>query len=134
MRLLDSRCFELRLLIHEQFTAIWTALIDVDRAGSAITIHPAISGKKHCHPLLVHYLMGPGEITDLDQAVIGLMAYKELDEAAQRLWEDLDEVILKPRTNLQSGTLPSIQVKGVRDTPTYAKYQLTPVELTISGY
>ncbi|KAI6708496.1 hypothetical protein JHW43_008968 [Diplocarpon mali] len=83
MRLLDSRSFELRKQIHDQFSAMWQALIHIDLDGNP---------------------------TDINQAIIGLRAYKELDQAAKKLWEDLDEVILKPRTNLQVGSIPSIHV------------------------
>jgi len=55
----------------------------------------------------------------LDQAIIGLKAFKELDKAAERLWLDLDETILKPRTNLpldgKVGSLFTIQIQGVGD-------------------
>ncbi|PBP21206.1 centromere kinetochore protein, partial [Diplocarpon rosae] len=50
--------------------------------------------------------------TDINQAIIGLKAYKELDQASKKLWEDLDEVILKPRTDLQVRSIPSIHVAG----------------------
>ena len=50
---------------------------------------------------------------NISQAVIGLKAFKELDDAARKLWEDIDDVILKPRTNLQSGSIPTIQIQGV---------------------
>ncbi|PBP25192.1 centromere kinetochore protein [Diplocarpon rosae] len=53
-----------------------------------------------------------GNPTDINQAIIGLKAYKELDQAAKKLWEDLDEVILKPRTDLQIRSIPSIHVAG----------------------
>ncbi|KAH7408986.1 centromere/kinetochore protein-like protein zw10 [Cadophora sp. MPI-SDFR-AT-0126] len=96
MRLLDSRCFELRVHIHEQFSAVWETLIKIDREQSTITINQEIQG----------------DTTNISQAVIGLKAYKELDDAARKLWEDLDDVILKPRTNLQAGSIPTVQVKG----------------------
>jgi len=96
MRLLDSRCFELRVHIHEQFSTVWKTLINIDRGQSKITINQDI----------------PGDTTNLSQAVIGLKAFKELDDAAKKLWEDIDDVILKPRTNLQSGSIPTIQVQG----------------------
>ncbi len=54
-----------------------------------------------------------GETTVIDEAVIGLKAYKELDQAANKLWQALDDVILKPRTNLLVGSIPSIQVNEV---------------------
>ncbi|PVH71756.1 centromere/kinetochore protein-like protein zw10 [Cadophora sp. DSE1049] len=96
MRLLDSRCFELRVHLHEQFSAVWKTLISIDREQSKITINRDI----------------PGDTTNISQAVIGLKAYKELDDAAKKLWEDLDDVILKPRTNLQAGSIPTVQVNG----------------------
>jgi centromere/kinetochore protein ZW10 len=55
----------------------------------------------------------------LEQAIIGLKAFKELDKAAERLWLDLDDTILKPRTNLpldgKMGSLFTIQVEKVSD-------------------
>jgi centromere/kinetochore protein ZW10 len=46
-----------------------------------------------------------------------LKAYKELDKAAKQLWVDLDDTILKPRTNLRldrkSGGLPAIKIEEV---------------------
>lgn len=45
MRLLDSRCFELRVLIHEQFSTIWEALISVDREQSTITVNREVPGR-----------------------------------------------------------------------------------------
>ncbi len=45
--------------------------------------------------------------------MIGLQAYKELDVAAKKLWEDLDDAILKPRTNLNLESLLSIKIKDV---------------------
>ncbi|KAL2068605.1 hypothetical protein VTL71DRAFT_14942 [Oculimacula yallundae] len=96
MRLLDSRCFEIRASLHEQFNSLWKALINVDRESSTITFNPGI----------------PGETTTIGNAVIGLKSFKQLDDAAKKLWDDLDEVILRPRTNLQVGVLPSVQVQG----------------------
>ncbi|EKD13112.1 centromere kinetochore protein [Drepanopeziza brunnea f. sp. 'multigermtubi' MB_m1] len=96
MRLLDSRSFELRMQIHEQFATIWKELINVKPDHAVITINRVL----------------PGTAMDIDQAIIGLKAYKELDQAAKKFWEDLDDVILKPRTNLSAGSIPSIQVTG----------------------
>ena len=55
----------------------------------------------------------------MDQAIIGLKAFKELDKAAERLWQDLDKTILNPRTNLpldgRAGSLFGIQIQKVGD-------------------
>lgn len=62
--------------------------------------------------------------TNLDQAVIGLKAFKELETAANKLWMDLDEIIIKPRTNLplngRQGSLYTIQIQQV-ESPTREK-------------
>jgi hypothetical protein len=39
MRLLDTKCFDLRRIIHDQFEQVWNALIKIDLEHSAITIH-----------------------------------------------------------------------------------------------
>lgn len=44
MRLLDSRCFELRGLVHEQFSAIWKALVSVNLEQASITINKELPG------------------------------------------------------------------------------------------
>jgi hypothetical protein len=45
--------------------------------------------------------------------LVGLKAYKELDQAAQKAWENFDEIVLKPRTELVPGNLPTIQIQEV---------------------
>lgn len=54
-----------------------------------------------------------GNSTTIDQAVIGLKAYKELDETAKQMWEDLDDIILRPRTDLRLASIPSVRISGV---------------------
>ena len=39
----------------------------------------------------------------LSDAVIGLQAYKEVDDRMGRLWQDLDKAIIAPRTDFSSG-------------------------------
>jgi len=73
----------------------------------------------------------------LDQAIIGLKAFKELDKAAERLWLDLDKTILEPRTNLplngRADSLFSIQIQKVVDlTWDQLIVQLTVLELRFS--
>lgn len=54
------------------------------------------------------YIRGTGNQLSLADAVIGLRAYKEVEERMEQLWHNLDGAILTPRMNLTSSTLPSI--------------------------
>ncbi|KAH6673050.1 centromere/kinetochore protein-like protein zw10 [Halenospora varia] len=95
MRILDARSFELRTLIHEQFEAIWEVLIHMDVEQCSLTVNKSLSS----------------EPMNLDQAMVGLKAYNEVESAAKKLWDNLDNYILKPRTELRTGNLPSIQIE-----------------------
>jgi hypothetical protein len=56
----------------------------------------------------------PDEPTTLERAVTGLKGYKELDNIAKSLSENLDNMIFKPRTNLIArSTIPSIEITAV---------------------
>jgi protein transport protein DSL1/ZW10 len=49
----------------------------------------------------------------LSEATVALQAYKEVEKAMKQLWEDLDDAVLNPRTELRVGPLPQIQIDGV---------------------
>ncbi len=49
----------------------------------------------------------------LADAVIGLKAYKEVDERMAQLWHDLDTTILTPRTDIAAGSLLAVRVEDV---------------------
>lgn len=49
----------------------------------------------------------------LAEAVIGLKAYKEVDERMVQLWHSLDTAIMGPRMNLTARSLPSIKQNNV---------------------
>ena len=55
----------------------------------------------------------PGQVATLQEVVLGLQAFQELNIVAKQLWEILDYAILKPRTNLTIGNLSSIKVAEV---------------------
>jgi centromere/kinetochore protein ZW10 len=61
--------------------------------------------------------MKQDEGTNLDLAIIGLKAFKELEEVANQLWKDLDETIISPRTVLpldgSVGSLSAITIHQV---------------------
>lgn len=54
-----------------------------------------------------------GDQLSLAEAVIGLKAYKEVDERMVQLWHNLDIAILSPRMNLPAETLPLIKQENV---------------------
>lgn len=49
----------------------------------------------------------------LADAVIGLKAYKEVDQRTRRLWEDINKGIIVPRMDISRQELPGIRVDGV---------------------
>ncbi len=59
------------------------------------------------------YLTTEDETMNLEDAVIGLKAYKEVDQRAQKLWHDIDQAILGPRMNIASDDLPGISIHEV---------------------
>lgn len=48
----------------------------------------------------------------LDDAVIGLKAYKEVDERMEQLWHNLDAAVVSPRMDATRSTIPGIVVQG----------------------
>ena len=49
----------------------------------------------------------------LSDAVIGLKAYKEVDQRMALLWHSVDEAIIRPRTDIRTTELPCIITDGV---------------------
>jgi centromere/kinetochore protein ZW10 len=49
---------------------------------------------------------------NLSDAVVGLQAYKEVDERMEQLWRNVDAAIISPRMDVKSDTLPTIQADG----------------------
>jgi protein transport protein DSL1/ZW10 len=117
VRILDAKCFDQRRYIHDQFTGVWNGLIRVDFDQRSITINKELLGTSSASVLVILTYLEKGHGTNLDEAIIGLKAFKELETAANRLWMDLDEIIIKPRTNLplngRQGSLYSIQIQQV---------------------
>jgi centromere/kinetochore protein ZW10 len=117
IRLLDDRCFELRTFIHEQLTGVWQNLVYWDEGDKKrLTIRTAIEG----------------EHTNMDDAVISWRAFKELDTVAKQLWQDLDDNILKPRTDIRQRSLRSIQILDASFPRWHNNSKLTTVQNTLS--
>lgn len=49
---------------------------------------------------------------NLDDAVIGLKAYKEVDERMEQFWRNLDAALVSPRMDTKATSLPRIQASG----------------------
>jgi hypothetical protein len=58
--------------------------------------------------------MQVGGKIDLEQAILALESFKEVEAAATNFWKELDQTIVKPRTILQSGVQPGVTIDGVR--------------------
>lgn len=57
--------------------------------------------------------------TDLDNVIAGLERFEELESAAAKFWQELDDAVVKPRTDLRHDhRVPSIETKNVRTAPT----------------
>jgi centromere/kinetochore protein ZW10 len=101
LKLLDMRAFELKNDVHGVFDHVWKALVHVDLANGSISVTESREG----------------EHMSLTDAVIGLQAYKEVDDRMKDLWHDVDQAIFTPRMDSTNPSLPGIQVQdGVLQT------------------
>lgn len=102
VRLLDARAFELKAAAYDAFNQIWKSMVHADVELGKITIRDAAEGTF----IPKHVLKGANSITDgkmtLTDAVVGLKAYKEVDERAEQLWHNLDASIVSPRANFNA--------------------------------
>ncbi|KAF7558063.1 hypothetical protein G7046_g5889 [Stylonectria norvegica] len=96
MKLLDLRSFELKSGVHDVFDHVWKALVHVDIEAGSIAIHEEVNGEQ----------------MNLTEAVVGLRAYKEVDERMEQLWRNVDAAVVSPRMNSRRDNLPSVQVEG----------------------
>ncbi|KAI1776449.1 hypothetical protein F4818DRAFT_414137 [Hypoxylon cercidicola] len=95
MKLLDMRAFELKSSAHDAFDHVWNSLIQVDTEAQKIAI----------------FERREDEQMTLTDAVMGLKAYKELDQRMALLWHSIDGAIVGPRTNIDAPELPGVQIE-----------------------
>ncbi|KAI1138683.1 hypothetical protein F5Y05DRAFT_384813 [Hypoxylon sp. FL0543] len=95
MKLLDLRAFELKSAVHDVFDRIWDSLIQVDTENGKVAVFQTRRDEQ----------MG------LADAVVGLKAYKEVDQRMTSFWHRLDEAIVGPRTSIEAQELPSIRTE-----------------------
>ncbi|KAI0119293.1 hypothetical protein F4814DRAFT_411447 [Daldinia grandis] len=96
MKLLDMRAFELKSTIHDVFDRVWDSLIQVDQTNRKIAV----------------FQSHEGEQMSLADAVVGLKAYKELDQKMTSFWHGIDRIVVGPRTDIKARELPRIQLQG----------------------
>ncbi|KAI8659845.1 hypothetical protein NCS56_01202600 [Fusarium sp. Ph1] len=96
MKLLNLRSFELKSSVHEVFDHVWKTLVHVDIESRQIAVYESVKDEQ----------------MNLTDSVIGLMAYKEVDERMEQLWRNVDAAIVSPRMDTRSSTLPGIQAEG----------------------
>jgi len=115
VKLLDIRSFELKSDVHEVFDHVWKALVNVDIDNGSIAIYDNREGltlKKPSSPT-DRIDDEPDEQMSLRDAVIGLKAYKEVEERMEQLWHNLDAAIVSPRLNTDATSFLSVKVESV---------------------
>ncbi|KAL6879107.1 hypothetical protein J3F83DRAFT_725084 [Trichoderma novae-zelandiae] len=96
MKLLDLRAFELKSDIHQVFNHVWKTLVQVDTDLGKVAIYNTRQDEK----------------MNLNDAVIGLKAYKEVDERMEQLWHNLDAAVVSPRMDATRSDIPGVKVEG----------------------
>ncbi|PTB42349.1 uncharacterized protein TrAFT101_008559 [Trichoderma asperellum] len=96
MRLLDLRAFELKSDIHQVFDHVWKTLVQIDTDSGKVAIYNTREDEK----------------MSLEDAAIGLQAYKEVDERMEQLWHNLDAAVVSPRMNALRSNSAGIKVEG----------------------
>lgn len=95
MSLLNTRSFRLKEMIHDIFNNAWGKLVNFDQEAGCLTVNDVTHGG-----------------IDMAQAMTVIEAYKERDYRLNKLYEQIDEVIIKPRVLLTNGILHSIVVES----------------------
>ncbi|GFP55560.1 centromere/kinetochore protein zw10 homolog [Trichoderma asperellum] len=96
MRLLDLRAFELKSDIHQVFDHVWKTLVQIDTDSGKVAIYNTREDEK----------------MSLEDAAIGLQAYKEVDERMEQLWHNLDAAVVSPRMDALRSNSAGIKVEG----------------------
>ncbi|KAG8158785.1 hypothetical protein KVR01_011228 [Diaporthe batatas] len=95
-RLLDLRAFELKSNVHDVFEHVWNTLMKVDITARTIYFSAEADNE------------GMG----LSDAVLGLQAYKEVDQRMSQLWHNMDQAVVGPRMDMDHPGAPGIVVEG----------------------
>ncbi|KXJ93324.1 hypothetical protein Micbo1qcDRAFT_232884 [Microdochium bolleyi] len=93
MKLLNLKAFELKSAVHDVFDYVWATLVRVDAEAGTLAVLENVQD----------------EPMSLSDAVIGLKAYKEVDQRMALLWHALDKAIVLPRTSAKGQSLPTVE-------------------------
>ncbi|KAI1376634.1 hypothetical protein F4677DRAFT_419099 [Hypoxylon crocopeplum] len=94
MKLLDLRAFELKSAVHDVLDHVWASLVCIDEENGRVAV----------------FNSREDEQMNLADAVVGLKAYKEVDQRMALFWHSIDEAIVSPRINIEAEELPGIQI------------------------
>jgi hypothetical protein len=89
VRLLEQRSFELKANAHDRLETLWGNLLVVDGANQTLTVNKSLTDSP----------------VTLDDAVIALQAFKELDKSAAKFSRSLSQSILATRIDSPTKTL-----------------------------
>ncbi|UKZ46158.1 hypothetical protein TrVGV298_000357 [Trichoderma virens] len=85
-------------------------LIEVEQASRERRVLDSLRLLETLSP--VDVLIFVDEKMVLDDAVVGLKAYKEVDERMEQLWHNLDAAVVSPRMDATRSNIPGIKVEG----------------------
>ncbi|KAI1390878.1 uncharacterized protein F4822DRAFT_394691 [Hypoxylon trugodes] len=95
MKILDLRAFELKSAVHDVFDHVWDSLVRIDTQDGNVAVFESREDEQ----------------MSLADAVVGLKAYKEVDQRMTSFWHGLDEAIISPRTNIETQEPRKIQAE-----------------------
>ncbi|KUJ07758.1 centromere/kinetochore protein-like protein zw10 [Mollisia scopiformis] len=96
VRLLDNRASGLREHFREQLLNVWHNLVHVEQENGVFSF--TVQEKL------------PNEPTTLSDAVVAFQSFKELDAISKKLWDNLDAVIFRRRTDIGAGSPPKLEI------------------------
>lgn len=137
MKLLNMRAFELKSAVHDVFDHVWGSLVQVDVENGRVTIFEHRPGKYTCTYSLLDYCQvdakhnSTDEQMSLSDAVIGLQAYKEVDQRMALFWRSVDEAIIHPRTDISNPKIPNVIADDVSDPKIVMDPKLTSTKSTL---
>jgi hypothetical protein len=102
--------------------AIWGALVHADIDARSIMIQSNTKGKNR--PRLwveIHVFINIAKVDSLniDDTIVIMLAYNELDQRVKEFYELLESIIIRPRFDLKAGSLSSIIIENVRNMSSY---------------
>ncbi|RKF72382.1 putative zw10 centromere kinetochore protein zw10 [Golovinomyces cichoracearum] len=113
---LELKLSNLREILHEELLRIWATLVYVDKENKSITIQRTLSSTT---PLrfysrqffLASQTVSIDENISLEDVISGLEFFGDIPDVIRKFCNDLENLILEPRTVKKDVALQSIEVK-----------------------